>query len=53
MKPTGRTMRTTQEMILANPSIRSGGKKEAFARLGTSKIANKTGIRMVFFMGLL
>jgi hypothetical protein len=40
-------------MILAKPSIRSGGKKEAFARAGASKIVNKTGIKMVFFMGLL
>jgi hypothetical protein len=39
-------MRTTQEMKLANPSMRSGGKKEAFARAGASETANTKGVKM-------
>jgi hypothetical protein len=53
MKPTGNTMRTTHEMMLANPSIMSGGKKEAFARFGASNVTIAAGITVVFFMVLL
>jgi hypothetical protein len=53
MKPTGSTMSTTQEMILANPSMRSGGKKEAFARPGMNKKELIRASRVVFFMFLI